>query len=92
MEHADMIISIVIKVMYLDCFNQDNEHTKKYLEMWSRDKTTDHLIYPDNVCEQLVNTLSQSTLLLPSFMRVMNHPAMIFTQNFSIGFIHRSDD
>jgi hypothetical protein len=81
----------VMKVIYLDCTNQDDNHTKKYVGLWSNDKSTDHLIYPDNACHQLVNTLNQSTLILPPFMRKINHPAMIFTQNFSIGFIHRSD-
>lgn len=83
-----------MKVIYLDCSfaNPDNdEHIKKYIALWSNDKSTDHLIYPDNYCQQLVNTLNQSTLILPPFMRKINHPAMVLTKNFSIGFIRRSD-
>ena len=84
------ITPLVMKVIYLNC-RVENEHTKKYVELWSHDKSTDHLIYPDHVCEELVNNLEKSTLILPEFMRTMNHPAMIFTQNFSIGFIRRSE-
>ncbi|KAG2231749.1 HECT-like ubiquitin-conjugating enzyme-binding-domain-containing protein [Thamnidium elegans] len=80
----------VMKVIYLDC-TKDNEHTRKNIGLWSNDKSTDHLIYPDNVCRDLVTKLNQSTLILPDFMRKMDHPAMIFTRDFSIGFIHRSD-
>jgi hypothetical protein len=79
-----------MKVIYLDCTRED-ENTKKYIAIWSNDKSTDHLIYPDNACHDLVNNLNESTLILPPFMRKMDHPAMILTRNFSIGFIHRSD-
>lgn len=79
-----------MKVIYLDC-TKENDHTKQSIAMWSNDKSTDHLIYPDNVCKDLVSKLNQSTLILPPFMRIMDHPAMILTRKFSIGFIHRSD-
>lgn len=79
-----------MKVIYLDC-TKDDEHTKKFIGLWSNDKSTDHLVYPDHACQDLVHTLNQSTLILPPFMRKMNHPAMIFTRDFSIGFIHQSD-
>ncbi|KAI8642267.1 HECT-like ubiquitin-conjugating enzyme-binding-domain-containing protein [Parasitella parasitica] len=84
----------VMKVIYLDCSPtsvQDEQHVKKYVTLWSNDKSTDHLIYPDGHCQQLVNTLNQSTLILPPFMRKIDHPAMLFTKNFSIGFVRRSD-
>ncbi|KAI8080198.1 HECT-like ubiquitin-conjugating enzyme-binding-domain-containing protein, partial [Gilbertella persicaria] len=80
----------VIKVMYLSC-KEPTEQARKYIQLWSKDKSTDHLIYPDDVCHQLVNTLHQSTLILPPFMQTINHPAMIFYQGFSIGFLRRSD-
>ncbi|KAI9483706.1 MAG: HECT-like ubiquitin-conjugating enzyme-binding-domain-containing protein [Benjaminiella poitrasii] len=79
----------VIKVIYLDCTKED-EHSQKYLKLWLNDKSTDRLIYPDSVCSDLVNELNQSSLVQPPYMRKINHPAMIFTQNFSIGFIKRS--
>ncbi|KAI7904890.1 ubiquitin-conjugating enzyme E2-binding protein [Cokeromyces recurvatus] len=78
----------VIKVIYLDCRKED-EDSKKCLKLWLNDKSTDHLIYPDRVCDELVNELNQSNLILPFYMRKMNHPAMIFTPNFSIGFIKK---
>ncbi|CAO0803148.1 unnamed protein product [Mucor circinelloides] len=79
----------VMKVIYLDCTVTD-AHVEKYVALWSNDKSTDHLIYPDTYCQQLVDTLNLSTLVLPPFMRKINHPAMVFTKNFSIGFIRRS--
>lgn len=74
--------------MYLDCLSKDNA-AKDFEEMWSNDKSTDLLIYPDFYCKELVNSLKQSTLILPPFMRKMDHPAMPFTRNFSIGFLDR---
>lgn len=80
-----------MKVFYLDCNSGDQEHVQKYLKMWSNDKSTDHLFYPDSYCKQFMQDLKQSSLILPPFMRQMNHPAMVLTRNFSIGFIHRFD-
>lgn len=79
----------VMKVMYLDCLDENDEHTAKSVQMWSKDKSTDQLVYPDIYCNELLNTLRKSTLILPSFMRKMDHPAMTFTKNFSVGFIDR---
>ncbi|CEP09082.1 hypothetical protein [Parasitella parasitica] len=84
----------VMKVIYLDCSAtsvESDQHVKNNVTLWSIDKSTDHLIYPDVHCQQLVDTLNQSTLILPPFMRRINHPAMLFTKGFSIGFIRRSD-
>lgn len=83
-------LHIVMKVIYLDC-TKETDQTKQNIALWSNDKSTDHLIYPDHVCLDLVQQLNQSTFVLPEFMRKIDHPAMIFTRNFSIGFIHRSD-
>ncbi|KAL9550738.1 hypothetical protein MBANPS3_004588 [Mucor bainieri] len=94
-DHA-LVRERVMKVIYLDCTAADTEaendtHVNQQIALWSNDKSTDHLIYPDEYCQQLVDTLNQSTRVLPPFMRTINHPAMIFTKNFSIGFIRRSD-
>ncbi|CAO3639725.1 unnamed protein product [Mucor fragilis] len=89
-DHA-LVRERVMKVIYLDCTAENDAHVKKYIALWSNDKSTDHLIYPDEYCQQLVDTLSQSTRVLPPFMRTINHPAMVFTKDFSIGFIGRSD-
>ncbi|KAG0741520.1 hypothetical protein G6F23_007521 [Rhizopus arrhizus] len=43
----------VIKVMYLDCLSKDNA-AKDLEEMWSNDKSTDLLIYPDFYCKELI--------------------------------------
>lgn len=80
-----------MKVFYLDCTDHEQSHVQKYLELWSNDKSTDQLFYPDSHCKAFMNELKTSTLILPPFMRQMNHPAMVLTHGFSIGFIHRSD-
>ncbi|KAI8980486.1 HECT-like ubiquitin-conjugating enzyme-binding-domain-containing protein [Pilobolus umbonatus] len=82
----------VMKILYLDCHsNSNHDHMNKYIDLWSNDKSTDHLIYPDNACYELLDHLNQSNNILPKFMRLMNHPAMIFTKGFSVGFIQRND-
>ncbi|CAO3613054.1 unnamed protein product [Cunninghamella blakesleeana] len=72
----------VMKLFYVDTRN-NAETVKK----WTLDKATDHLIYPDPYCEQLVKYLQKSTSILPSNLRIMNHPAMIMMKNFSVGFL-----
>lgn len=79
----------VIKITYLDCTNDKDEHVAKSIQLWSNDRSADQLVYPDIYCNQLLESLKESTLILPSFMRQMNHPAMPFVRNFSVGFIPR---
>ncbi|PHZ14204.1 uncharacterized protein RHIMIDRAFT_278433 [Rhizopus microsporus ATCC 52813] len=79
----------VIKITYLDCTNDKDEHVAKSIQLWSNDRSADQLVYPDAYCNQLLESLKESTLILPSFMRQMNHPAMPFVRNFSVGFIPR---
>lgn len=71
-----------MKLFYVDAKN-NVEAVKK----WTLDKTTDHLIYPDPYCEQLVKYLQKSTSILPTNLRIMNHPAMAMIKNFSVGFL-----
>ncbi|KAI8378541.1 ubiquitin-conjugating enzyme E2-binding protein [Blakeslea trispora] len=80
----------VAKVMYLDCTNKADQHVQKHLSLWSKDKSIDHMIYPDQFCQQLMHTLTQSSLVLPPFMRQIDHPAMLFTLHFSVGFLPRT--
>ncbi|ORZ24382.1 ubiquitin-conjugating enzyme E2-binding protein [Absidia repens] len=75
-----------MKVLYSDIKDNGSELVKK----WNLDKTTDHLIYPDIYCKQLVKFLKSSTEPVPPTMRMMNHPAMPLTKNFSVGFLPRS--
>ncbi|CAO3642594.1 unnamed protein product [Cunninghamella echinulata] len=72
----------VMKLFYVDA-----KHNAEAVKKWTLDKTTDHLVYPDPYCEQLINYLQKSTNILPAHLRIMNHPAMIMTNNFSIGFL-----
>ncbi|KAI7851663.1 HECT-like ubiquitin-conjugating enzyme-binding-domain-containing protein [Circinella umbellata] len=78
----------VMKVLYIDCTQEKNDN-KKRIELWSNDKTTDHLIYPESCCELLLKSLEQSTKLVPPSARLMNNPAMTLLHNFSVGFIKR---
>ncbi|KAI9259394.1 ubiquitin-conjugating enzyme E2-binding protein [Sporodiniella umbellata] len=79
----------VMKIMYLDCVYKKDGSTSAILDMWATDKSTEHLIYPDIYCKELLTTLKDSTLLLPPFMRKIDHPAMKFTKNFAVGFVGR---
>ncbi|KAI8341174.1 HECT-like ubiquitin-conjugating enzyme-binding-domain-containing protein [Chlamydoabsidia padenii] len=74
-----------MKVLYAN--TKDNGDSVK---MWTHDKSTDHLIYPDVYCEQLVKFLQATTDVLPPTLRTMNHPAMPMTKHFSVGFLPRS--
>ncbi|KAI8084936.1 ubiquitin-conjugating enzyme E2-binding protein [Halteromyces radiatus] len=73
-----------MKILYMNT-KDDDQLVKK----WNHDKTTDHLIYPDTYCQQLVKSLESTTNILPPSLRTMNHPSMPMTKNFSVGFIHR---
>ena len=77
-----------MKVFYIGCTQEKNDN-KECIEIWSKDKTTDHLIYPESCCELLLKTLEQSTKLVPPSARIMDNPAMTLLHNFSIGFIKR---
>ena len=77
-----------MKVLYIDCTQEKNDN-KKRIELWSNDKTTDHLIDPESCCELLLKSLEQSTKLVPPSARIMNNPAMTLLHNFSVGFIKR---
>lgn len=75
----------VMKILYLDCTGND-EHRS---EIWSKDKSVDHLVYPDSYCMHLLENIKQSTDILPQHMRTMDNPAIAPLHDFSVGFIPR---
>ncbi|KAI8391356.1 HECT-like ubiquitin-conjugating enzyme-binding-domain-containing protein [Radiomyces spectabilis] len=89
-ENSTVYQERVMKVLYLDCSHNDDILVQRHLLSWGKDKTADHLLYPDAYCRQLVTAICETTKLLPSSMRTMNHPAMTMTQNFSVGFVNRN--
>ena len=70
----------------MDCTQGDKA---SQIETWANDKTADQLMYPESCCQLLVDTLKQSTALMPAAARVMNNPAMAVLHNFSVGFVKR---
>ncbi|KAI9263189.1 Aldehyde/histidinol dehydrogenase [Phascolomyces articulosus] len=87
---SDIYHERVMKVFYIDCTQKGSaSNNDKRIEMWSKDKTADHLIYPESCCELLLETLKHSTKLVPPHARTMNNPAMALIHNFSVGFIKR---
>ncbi|KAI9488520.1 HECT-like ubiquitin-conjugating enzyme-binding-domain-containing protein [Zychaea mexicana] len=78
----------VMKVLYVDCTQEDSNDDRR-IDMWSKDKTADHLTYPESCCELLLETLRQSTQIVPPHGRIMNNPAMAALHKFSVGYIRR---
>lgn len=79
-----------MKVLYVDCTDASQAAlAERHMAIWSKDKTAEHLIYPDAYCRQLVDGLKASTSLLPPPMRRMTNPAMPMLDQFSVGYIER---
>lgn len=77
-----------MKVLYLDC-TQSSDTVDNHIEAWKKDKSADHLMYPTSCCKLVLESLEQSTQILPPYMRTINNPVMKLQHNFSVGFLER---
>ncbi|KAL1923647.1 uncharacterized protein VTP21DRAFT_8627 [Calcarisporiella thermophila] len=69
----------VMKILYTDCTDRQDEKVKKILKQFSGDKQVERFYYNDDLCKRILLMLRLSTQYLPPDGRVIN--------GFQVGFL-----